>query len=196
MGTSNWQNISYCCELIHDLAPRRTLDIGIGTLGRWAMLVREFTDVWQGHIRPAEWQGRMDGIEAFPAQVTELHRLLYDRIFIGDAFEVIDTLGDYDLVILGDVLEHFAADRALPMLGKCLQRAPQVLVVTPLGALEEWPQGAEYGNPCEIHRVAFTAADFLDSKHWEVRDHRLFRDFLDREFGAFLLSPRPDARRK
>lgn len=193
MGTSNWQNLSYCCELLHDLAPRRTLDIGIGTLGRWAMMVREFTDVWQGHIRPEEWQGRVDGIEAFPAQVTQLHRLLYDHIYVGDAFIAIDALGDYDLVILGDVLEHFPEDRAIPMLEKCLRRSQHVMVVTPLGDLEEWPQGAEYGNPWEIHRVAFTAADFLDSDRWKVRDHRLFRDFMDREFGAFLLSGRTPA---
>ncbi len=189
MGTSNWQNLSYCCELIHRLAPARTLDIGIGTLGRWAMLVREFTDVWQGKVRAETWTGRIDGIEAFPKQVSELHRLLYDRILVGDAFEVIDGLGDYDLVILGDVLEHFPEDRAKPMLEKCLRRSAHVLVVTPLGTLEEWPLGAEYGNPWEIHRVAFTSADFLDSPRWIVREHRLFRDFMDREFGAFLLSP-------
>ncbi len=188
MGTSNWQNLSFCCELIHRLAPKRTLDIGIGTLGRWAMLVREFTDVWRGKVRSADWTGRVDGIEAFPTQVTELHRLLYDRIVVGDAFEVIDGLGEYDLVILGDVLEHFPEDRARPMLEKCLKRSRHVLVVTPLGELEEWPQGAEYGNPWEIHRVAFSSADFLDSDRWEVREHRLFRDFRAREFGAFLLS--------
>ncbi len=188
MGTSNWQNISYCCELIHRLSPQRTMDIGIGTLGRWAMLVREFTDVWKGNIRAEEWKGRIDGVEAFAGQVTDVHRLLYDRIVIGDAFEVIDQLGTYDLVILGDVLEHFAEDRARPMLEKCLQRSKHVLVVTPLGDLEEWPQGAEYGNPWEIHRVAFTSADFLDSDRWEVCEYRLFRDFRDREFGAFLLS--------
>jgi hypothetical protein len=77
------------------------------------------------------------------------------------------------------------------MLEKCLSRSRHVLVVTPLGTLEEWPQGAAYGNEWEIHRVAFRCADFLDSLRWLVREYRLFRDFQDREFGAFLLSPLP-----
>ena len=85
MGTSNWQNISFCCDVIHALQPRRVLDVGIGSLGRWALLAREFSDVWGGRVLAESWLMTVDGIEAFSPQVHELHGALYDHVFLGDA---------------------------------------------------------------------------------------------------------------
>lgn len=187
MGTSNWQNISYCCDLIHQLAPRRTLDVGIGSVGRWAALIREFVDVWGGRVLPEEWMCTIDGIEAFEPAVHGLHRELYDNIYLGDAYEVIDRLDHYDLIVLGDVIEHFSPERARKMLHKCLHHARFVLVITPLGDLKTWPQDSMYGNPWETHRTIFRDRDFLNSGEWNVIAHRNFVDFLHRDFGVFLL---------
>ena len=187
MGTSNWQNISYCCDLIFRIAPQRSLDIGIGSLGRWGMLLREFTDVWNGNVLREKWTRQIEGIEAFPAQLSDVQRTIYSAIHVGDAFEVIDRLGRYDLVVLGDVIEHFEEPRATQMLEKCLQHSDRVMVTTPLGTLEDWPQGEEYGNQWEKHRAMFTCEQFLDSERWRVVEHRLFRDISNRQFGTFLL---------
>jgi hypothetical protein len=187
MGTSNWQNISYCCDLIYRIAPQRTLDIGIGSLGRWAVLIREFVDVWQGRVLPGKWSCVIDGIEAFQPVVREFHYALYDHIYIGDAYETIDRLDTYDLIVLGDVIEHFPPERAAAMLQKCVRHARQVMVVTPLGALEQWPQEAIYDNQWERHRTLFTRQDFLRSPAWRVVEHRMFKDYIGRDFGVFLL---------
>lgn len=187
MGTSNWQNISYCCELIWRIEPRRVLDIGIGSLGRWSLLSREFSDVWGGRVLPEEWECTIDGVEAYAPQVHALHRHLYDHVFVGDAFEIIDRLDHYDLIILGDVIEHFPPRQARTMLVKAIRQAGYVLVVTPLGTLDEWPQDERYGNRWEEHLTIFTEKEFLATGSWRVISHRLFRDYAGRSLGAFLL---------
>lgn len=64
MGTSNWQNLSYCVELIRQADPSSILDIGVG-FGRWGMLCREFLDVWQGRVFREQWQTRIEGSKFF-----------------------------------------------------------------------------------------------------------------------------------
>lgn len=44
MGTSNWQHISDCIEIIRDINPKTILDVGTG-FGRWGILSREFLEV-------------------------------------------------------------------------------------------------------------------------------------------------------
>ena len=61
MGTSNWQNISYCVGVLRRLKPASVLDVGTG-FGRWGVLCREFLDVWEGREARSLWQTRIEGI--------------------------------------------------------------------------------------------------------------------------------------
>ena len=81
MGTSNWQNISYCVGSLRRLMPASVLDIGTG-FGRWGVLCREFLDVWEGREAKELWQVRIEGIEAFPKCLTPLHDFAYDRVHV------------------------------------------------------------------------------------------------------------------
>ena len=74
MGTSNWQNISYCVGILRRLQPASVLDVGTG-FGRWGTLCREFLDVWEGREARSLWQARIEGIEAFPQCLTPASRL-------------------------------------------------------------------------------------------------------------------------
>jgi len=188
MGTSDWQNISYCCELIYTIAPQRTLDVGMGSLGRWAVLVREFADVWHDRVVPSNWTCVVDGIEVYEPIIQRFHRDFYDHVYVGDAFVIMDELDHYDLVILGDVLEHFAPDTAFAMLRKCLRHARFVMVVVPLGGADTWAQESLYGNQWEKHRTFFRARDLSHSSEWYLVTRKLFKDYKGRRFGVFLLS--------
>ena len=172
------------------MKPKRILDIGIGSLGRWALLVREFADVWNGGVLPDEWQCTIDGIEGFEPQIHEVQKALYDHIYVGDAFDIIKHLDHYDLIILGDVVEHFTADRARSILLRCIELGSHVLVITPLGSLEEWPQEALYENAWEEHLNIFESQYFLKSKDWTTVAEKSFKDYIGRGFGAFLLRSR------
>jgi len=65
-----------------------------------------------------------------------------------------------------------------------------VLLVIPLGP--EWPQDEQYGNPFERHLSEWSAG--LICSEWPVLRHRLFRDYLGRIFGVFIITRREQDR--
>jgi glycosyltransferase involved in cell wall biosynthesis/GT2 family glycosyltransferase/SAM-dependent methyltransferase len=184
MPTSNWQNIGESIELIRKWMPGSVLDVGCG-FGRWGFVCREFLDVWEGRAFKHEWKVRIEGIEGFEPYLSPVHRHLYDRVHVGNAKDVLPGLGTFDLIILGDVLEHFGRDDALAFLATCrahLTPAGHVLVHIPLG--EEWEQGdGPGGNVLERHLSAWT----LDELKELGADHAsLYRDPSGREFAVVV----------
>jgi hypothetical protein len=151
MPTSTYCQIQTVVRFLQTLRPTSILDVGVGN-GKMGFIARDYLDVMLGqNHRKKDWKIRLDGIEIFPDYVQVHQRFIYDHIFIGDAFEVIDGLGAYDLVILGDVLEHLEKDRAWGLLDKCTDHAGKAVILSiPLG--EKWQQPALYGNPHEEHR--------------------------------------------
>lgn len=189
MGTSNWHHIPFVAEAMLSIAPDSVLDVGVG-FGRWGILAREFCDVWPGRVHREQWRTRVEGIEAFPKNIAEYHLAFYDAIHHGDAAEILPRLpGPYDLIIFGDVLEHFERPVGERLLDLAVARASYVIVNVPLGP--EHPQGEAYGNPYERHLSSWEAADF---EPLPLVRRALFRDYIHRPFGSFVLS-RADPKR-
>jgi hypothetical protein len=46
----------------------------------------------------------LDGIEVYGDYIQDHQRSIYNDIFVGDAFDVIDGLDQYDMILMGDVL--------------------------------------------------------------------------------------------
>jgi hypothetical protein len=183
MGTSNWQNIPFNVEVLMKIAPQRVLDVGVG-FGRWGMIVREFCDVWYGRVSESAWSVYVEGIEAFRDNISQYHRAFYNRIYQGDAREIIFTLeGPWDVIIFGDVLEHFERETAEKILSWCLERSDYIMINIPLGG--EWPQSDTYENPYERHLSVWVEQDF--EKFNLVRKAK-FLDYQGRTFGVFVLS--------
>ena len=159
MGTSNWQNISYCVGIIRRLKPSSVLDIGAG-FGRWGVLCREFLDVWEGREARALWQTRIEGVEAFPGCLTPIHGYVYDQIHVGDAVDLLPSLGTYDVIYLGDVVEHQEKGRAWTLVDEAVRHARQAAIVTiPIG--DNWPQEVGWdGNWYHAHRSVWRLDDF------------------------------------
>jgi SAM-dependent methyltransferase len=180
MGTSNWQNISYCMEKIVEIQPQSILDVGIG-FGRWAILSREFLEIWNDRMTPDQWQVKIDGIEAFSPQLQEYHSYFYNKIYVGDAFDLLPNIFDYDLIILGDVLEHFTPEKAAFILDICIRKSKYVMLNIPLGSC--WLQGEKYNNPFEAHLSAWEDENLSFNN---LKEKRLFKDFQNREFGVYI----------
>ncbi|MBM4176042.1 MAG: class I SAM-dependent methyltransferase [Ignavibacteria bacterium] len=183
MGTSNWQNISYCVELIRRINPKTILDVGVG-FGRWGILCREFLEVWGGKIHNKDWTKQIDGIEIFPDNIQEYHKYFYSKIIVDDAYKYIfenDFL--YDLIIFGDVLEHFEKCKAIELLEHSMKKSKYVLLNIPIG--KYWKQNEIYENKYEKH-LSF----------WGLREltklnpiaYKTFRDEIHRKFAAFIFS--------
>ncbi len=183
MGTSNWQNIPFCINAIRRIQPQRILDVGIG-FGRWGILCREFLEVWNGKTHIANWELQIDGVEIFESNIEEYHKFFYSNIYnenISDFLIRIDNV--YDLIILGDVMEHFEEKNELDLLNLCLKRSEYVILNLPLG--RDWQQGEVYHNPYERH------LSFWEKKNIKGKNcihYKIFRDYIGRKFGSFLLS--------
>ncbi|CAI2718111.1 tetratricopeptide repeat protein [Nitrospina watsonii] len=159
MPTSTYSGLETVIGFFNYAKPRSLLDIGVG-FGKIGFLAREFLDVMMNQsYRPGDWKVQIDGIEAFPDYIQGHHKALYDTIHIGDALEVIDSLGSYETIVLGDSLDHFSKDRAWQMLDKCAEHCTGYLMVfIPLGEHRE--QEAIYGNEYERHLSFWTRAEF------------------------------------
>jgi hypothetical protein len=83
------------------------------------------------------------------------------------------TKFSYDLVILGDVLEHMPEDDAVELWKVISKQARHALISIPIG---HHPQGAWGGNPYEIHheedwsteRVLQAFPGIIEHKEFEI----------------------------
>jgi hypothetical protein len=144
------------------LKPQSILDVGVG-FGKWGHLFREYTDINEAERDPARyrrenWRVRIDGIEGHPAYLTQMHRFLYNDIHVGDAAELMNTLANYDLIFLGDVIEHFEKAAGFQLLRAACARANKAVIVsTPKFETE---QEDLCGNELERHRSLWAEEDF------------------------------------
>jgi hypothetical protein len=176
-GVSNWHNISDSLSIIGAVSPRKILDVGIG-FGLWGYLCREFLDIWGGKYDKKSWGVTIHGIEFYKKNRNPVYNFVYDKVFFGDAFDLINNLGKYDLIILGDVLEHFEKERGKKFLEKCIEHTTNsILIHVPLGI--EWPQGEIYGNKFERHRGFWFESDFAS---YPVEELKIYSDYLGRHY--------------
>jgi len=171
MPSSRPNLIPTVIHIIRQLRPKSILDVGVG-FGKWGHLFREYTDILESEHEPARyhranWQVRIDGIEGFPDYITEMHRFLYNDIHIGNAAQLIKTLPGYDIIFLGDVIEHFTPEDGKQFLTDALAHANQAVAIsTPKYETE---QDDLCGNELERHRSLWGEDDFKRFPGAEVK---------------------------
>jgi peptidylprolyl isomerase len=138
------------CNRIIEKNPMSVLDIGIG-FGKFGFLAREYTDVL--NCRYFDWQTKIDGIEIFEKYITQLQKEIYDHIYIGNAIDILPTLGRYDMIICSDVLEHLSELDGTTLLDSIKNRCKFAMIATPVTVLH---QEALYDNEYERHVSAWS----------------------------------------
>lgn len=181
MPTNPYLHIhAFVCFL--DIAkPSSILDVGVGN-GKIGFIARDYLDVSsQRRYLKKDWDTRIDGIEIFDDCIQDHQRSIYDEIHLGNAFEVIDSLGAYDMIVLGDVLELFEKKAALALLDKCVEHTNEWLIIcVALG--EEWRQPGLHDNPHERHRSFWNYQEIKPFVYaYEVFNH------APGCYGAFLI---------
>jgi hypothetical protein len=162
MPSSDNITVPIVSEIIKIVSPESALDIGVG-MGKFGFLFREARE-WRPaytngltRIKKDCWRGRLDGIEVCPSYITPLHNYLYDEIHIGLAQNIVPRLGFYDLIHMGDVIEHLSKPDGLELLNVIYDKAKiGILVVTPVG---EYPQQGTLENPYEEHKSVWGPRD-------------------------------------
>lgn len=161
MPTSVPFGVPIVASVARQIRPRTVLDVGIG-FGKYGFLFREYLDIWDmecvGDYDRSKWKTTIEGIEATPYYLTPLHQYIYDKIYTGDVLDIIDTLGQYDVIIMGDVLEHFPKETGVLLLDKLLAHTDKCLLLT-------FPPDCKsndnvLGNHYESHRSAWNRRDF------------------------------------
>jgi hypothetical protein len=182
MPTSTYVHIPTMVAYLQMVRPTSLLDVGLGN-GKIGFLARDLLDVMLGQrYRKEDWKVRIDGIEIFEDYIQEHQRAIYDNIYIGDAIELMDKLGIYDLVLLCDVVEHFKEVEARELIHKCFDHCrSHVIVSIPLG--ENWTQSAIYGNPHEEHHSFWSLHEFEPVA--ECKAYFTFPQIGD--YGCFLI---------
>ncbi|MCC6866024.1 MAG: class I SAM-dependent methyltransferase [Ignavibacteria bacterium] len=183
MGTSNWQNISYNIELIRKIDPKSILDIGVG-FGRWGILFREFLEIWEGSKYNGNWERVIDGVEIFPGYIKDYHKFFYSNIIIDNALDYLRSYsGKYDLINLGDVIEHFTKREGEELINLAIEKGKVALINIPIG--KYWAQEGTEENPHEAHKSIWYNNDFTKFRHSKIKT---FYDNINREYSVILLS--------
>jgi hypothetical protein len=161
MPSSRPELIPAVVNLVMQLQPRSILEIGTG-FGKYGFLFREYLEIWGAaedteRLDPSMWQVRIDGIEFYEPYVTDVQRKIYDNLIVGDAMTEIDALGGYDLIFMGEVIEHFPKEDGRVLIEKCRAHANQMIVISTPNYLSH--QGAVYGNDRETHHCLWTCEE-------------------------------------
>jgi SAM-dependent methyltransferase len=149
MGNSAHENKSWAASVVHKLQPKSVLDIGPGE-GIYGKIVRKYSPATE----------RLVGVEIWAPYIEQFKlREFYDEVWVCDARIYPDF--KYDLVILGDVLEHMTKEEAIALWKKVSKQAKYAIISVPI---INFHQGVVNNNPYEIHvKEDWTSEEVMES---------------------------------
>lgn len=124
--------------------------------GKWGYLIRECLDFIHDRHQREDWLVRIDGFDAFQTE-SPLLGWVYDDYRALEVKPPAETVRGYDLVLLGDVIEHLEKRTGERLLRELLGQNGCIVVTTPRFWFE---QGAIGGNSYEEQRSYWSPADF------------------------------------
>lgn len=150
-------------ELLRNRFPVTTtvLDVGPGK-GKYATLLDEYTvdclEVWEPYV----------GLFKLRAK--------YRTVLVGDVIDF-HHFSDYQLVILGDVLEHLSSIDGQDVVDRIIAAGCALFVAVPFRS----KQGTVHGNIYETHLQADLTPEVMFRRY-----PRLFCMYKDRKYGLYL----------
>jgi len=156
MPTSNMATCHDMIRIIDYIQPKTVLDVGCG-YGRWGYLVREIMDIVHTRYAKETWQTIIDAVEIYAPYITPAHNYIYTKIYTED-IRTFNPNMVYDLIILGDIIEHLDKPEAQTVIDKLRPLCKNLIITTPNGYI---PQGEVLNNPHEIHKCGFSQDEFI-----------------------------------
>lgn len=123
----------------------RVLDVGAGA-GIWADLL----------FQRGQRRIQRHAVEIFEPYISRFGlESKYGKIYLGDFRELVIPLNTYNVLILGDVLEHFVYHEAMEIWEKARRIVGPTGLVLLSTPIIDFPQGEEEGNIHEAHLSSF-----------------------------------------
>lgn len=161
MPLNRGSHISAVIEEVKHLNPSSILDVGVGW-GLMGAIFRAYTDIRLSELKPDRYnrfETVIDGIEIFSAYQNALWTAIYNVVMIGEANSVLRGMGKYDLIYVGDVIEHMDKEIGHQFIKNCLEHGRHILIATPSPAPH---QGELLGNKFETHLSSWDQIDFVE----------------------------------
>lgn len=174
MPSSRADHIPFVLDIVEALNPLSILDIGIG-FGKWGYLFREYLDIVPAERQPDRyaskgWQVRIDGIEGFPQYISDIQRAVYSNIYLEQVEALVPRLDQYDVIFMGDVIEHFELDVGRELIKSLLPKSNMAFIAT---TPSKWvAQDSLIGNNLEIHKSFWPREQFESIGRCRVVDVR------------------------
>jgi len=168
MPSSRHYTISLVLDKVMKIKPKTILDIGIG-YGKYGVLFREYLDLW--NTDESFDSVNITGVEAFKKYQNPVWDV-YDSVYLDDIKNVLPLLRKkpvFDLVFMGDVIEHFTKEEGLRILKELVYN--NIIIVTPLEVSE---QTIVYGNEYETHKSSWSKEDLPDLNLEIIRNQQVF----------------------
>lgn len=148
---------------------QRVLDVGAGD-GKWGKLLKGLVP----HLL---------ALEVWPGYIKKYHlNDIYDVVIHGDLVKF-DRFSEFDVIILGDVLEHLKRTDAIAVIDRLRQSGTRVFLTIPISKCVQ--DGTVYGNPYETHLDQWSHEE-LEAISWKVL-HRGMNEAGTVEIGTYQL---------
>jgi cyclopropane fatty-acyl-phospholipid synthase-like methyltransferase len=136
MGFSDPENKPWAAEKIKELNPSTVLDVGAGQ-GTYLDLIRRDLGEKVNVTAVEVWEPYIDQFNL----VNRYNKVIKDDVRNLENFS-------YDLVILGDIIEHMTEDDAVILWDRISSQAKNAIISIPI---IHYHQDAINGNPYEVH---------------------------------------------
>lgn len=179
MALDVYQDFPFLIDQLKSLQPASILEIGVGN-GINGLIARELLDLRLGErAHPHNWATRIDGI-VYQTDCNHPHLShIYSQLMTGHAVDMLESLPEYDLIIIKDTFEHQTREGAARLLDECIAHSRrQVIVSVRLG--KTW-QTLNPDNPW-----------FRQSSTWYPEDFSHFSpayEIIDGPLGPYGIFP-------
>jgi hypothetical protein len=161
VASSFASQIPVIVHLLTKLQPRSVLDVGKG-FGKYGFLLHEYCGV-DNSTRPnpaltlsAQSRVTIDCVECNPDFLWPHLSHLYRQTFFGRIESLYNSLPNYDVVLMADVIEHLTKEEALPIVRHFVDGGSSVIVSSPRIFFEQ----DLFESPDERHLSHWTPDDF------------------------------------
>ncbi|RZK12486.1 MAG: hypothetical protein EOO46_03010 [Flavobacterium sp.] len=160
MASSFINQVPTIIHLVQKLQPVTVLDIGKG-FGKYGFLIHEYAGI--NNTKKLDSSKSLRDLSEITIDAVEVDADLmlphlsqfYRNVYFEDVLTLYPKLGNYDLVLMIDIIEHIEKNKAIELLKHLLKTGSKIIVATPIEFFEQ----ELYESPFEHH-----------VSHWQKKD--------------------------